>query len=231
MDVYSMSIAGGTEIRITSDGIPKGRPVWSPDGTRLMFLQQTDSGFFLRIADARTGRSEPVGATPGLRAETPQWTPDGERVLYVDGRRRNIMLLDLRTGNERRAISGEPLGWVYLPVMSPSAARVLVSWHRPPNSGTSVLEIDNGTESAVPPIEGVPLLWTRTDSIYYAAGEGDRIYAVPRRGGRPRLHARFPEPCDIFDAISIAPDTRTIVCAVRTRESDVWVLDHFDQDP
>jgi Tol biopolymer transport system component len=75
--------SGGRPVALTADsGPPQRRPLWSPDGTRILF--QTDADLFVMPA---------VGGAPRLMANgacCPAWSPDGRQVAYVRSLRRVV---------------------------------------------------------------------------------------------------------------------------------------------
>jgi len=72
---------GGRPVPLTADsGPPQRRPLWSPDGTRILF--ETNVDLFIMPA---------LGGTPRLMAKgacCAAWSPDGRQVAYVRSPRR-----------------------------------------------------------------------------------------------------------------------------------------------
>jgi Tol biopolymer transport system component/tRNA A-37 threonylcarbamoyl transferase component Bud32 len=67
---------GGRPIALAPDTrVPQRRPVWSPDGTRILF--ETDQDLFVMPA--------PVTDNAALNV-SPVWTPDSRRILFVSDR-------------------------------------------------------------------------------------------------------------------------------------------------
>lgn len=77
---------GGAPTRFTH-GTADSTPVWSPDGTRLAFLRDGESGAQVWILPASGGEPRALTSLP-LGTGSPQWSPDGTRIAFaapVDG--------------------------------------------------------------------------------------------------------------------------------------------------
>ena len=82
-DVWIMDLIRGGTARFTTHSAIDGYPVWSPDGTRLVFHSQRNGTF-----DIWTKRFDGAAGTEELLLETPgnewpiDWSKDGRFVLY-----------------------------------------------------------------------------------------------------------------------------------------------------
>jgi Tol biopolymer transport system component len=82
-DVWVMDLVRGGTTRFTTDAAIDGYPVWSPDGSRLVFHSQRKGTF-----DIWTRRFDGAAGTEELLLETPDnewpiaWSKDGRFVLY-----------------------------------------------------------------------------------------------------------------------------------------------------
>ena len=79
-----------------------GSPAWSPDGTRLAYDCQNDTGA-PGICTVGLDGSAPVHLTPDecCYAYTPDWSPDGTSIVFVHGHingRGSLAIIDLATG-------------------------------------------------------------------------------------------------------------------------------------
>jgi TolB protein len=74
--------AGDSEWRqITKDGAFKQRPVWSPDGSRLVFTRHVGSGIFLFLHDPATGKEERLTTRTEPEYDA-VFTPDGASLVF-----------------------------------------------------------------------------------------------------------------------------------------------------
>jgi hypothetical protein len=82
---YNLYLLRGTARQRLTDHVgDEVIPEFSPDADRILFLQSTNSGRFLRVLD-RVTRQETLLPTP--RVERAVWSPDGSRIAFArDGR-------------------------------------------------------------------------------------------------------------------------------------------------
>jgi uncharacterized protein YjdB len=103
-DLYVMDADGRNARRITTDPGAESEPVWTPDGTRLVYTA-TPPGGSSQIMTVRADGTDPrplTTSTGGNRA--PDISPDGRRVAFVSTRDGNpdIYQVDLEGGEARR---------------------------------------------------------------------------------------------------------------------------------
>lgn len=77
--------------RVNSDGIPAANPAFSPDGTKIVALEQEQTGFFLYdklvLFDLETNSKEILntydsGIMTNLYGSNPSWSPKGDSIAY-----------------------------------------------------------------------------------------------------------------------------------------------------
>ena len=77
-DIYSVPSAGGVVTRITDSAgdARKSAPVWSPDGTRLLCVAESDSyEITLQTSEFGGGAVEDLGHVGGYHSPEPDWQP------------------------------------------------------------------------------------------------------------------------------------------------------------
>ena len=81
----------------------KSMPIWSPDGSRLAFLENRDGNVRLWTVRARGGRTVAVSPAEGV-ATRPMWHPDGRALLYTHATSVQPARLVVQTGTKRRTL-------------------------------------------------------------------------------------------------------------------------------
>jgi len=194
--VYDAAGVGGR--RVTFDPGDEFAPVWSPDGTRLLFSAMTKGLVNLQIKEV-TATAPPVPVQVdnlGLGRFAADWSKDGRYLLYIGG---------------GRAIARSDL-WI-APVAKPTAARALLDssfvetqgrvspdgrWFAYTSNETGRFEVyvdrfpDRGAKQIVSRAGGG---WPRWSSdgreLFYIRSNND-LMTVPITSGRDRLAVGTP---------------------------------------
>jgi eukaryotic-like serine/threonine-protein kinase len=115
VDIWSLDLRRGTDMRLTFDGASE-RPVFSPDGTRLVFVRgRREGGEIYQKAAGGTGPEERL-----VKGEPTDWSPDGRHLLFI--REGDLWAWSLSdrsetkvaggTGNDRRGRFSRDGKWV-----------------------------------------------------------------------------------------------------------------------
>jgi dipeptidyl aminopeptidase/acylaminoacyl peptidase len=103
-EIWLVDIEAGTPRRITSDGLPKADPQWSPDGSWISYIVRQPGGQ-ADVYGVRPEGGEPRSFVATAADETqPRWSPDGTQLVFVSdaGTRGRITLYDLESDRTRR---------------------------------------------------------------------------------------------------------------------------------
>jgi TolB protein len=139
--VYRMSGKDGMSLNVVdSDGANAQRivavggmlfsPVWSPDGERMMYVQEHEGQWQLVERDMAAGKTRVVTESHGLLM-TPTYEPDGRHIAYAryDGGGTRIYEYDLAGGCCLKRLTGGP-GDDLSPSYSPDGSRLAFNSNR-----------------------------------------------------------------------------------------------------
>jgi serine/threonine protein kinase len=85
-DVWIYDLQSESMKRMTFDPAIDAMPVWSPDGTRVVFSSSRKQSFDLYLKNTDGGQEErPIEATPGQDKYPSAWSRDGKYILYTRG--------------------------------------------------------------------------------------------------------------------------------------------------
>ena len=142
-DVWSVPVDGGASRRLTFDDVLTSHPVYTPDGSGIVYSSTRRGGMTLWFLPRDGG--EPRSLTTGTGEDTEAAiSPDGKRLLYTNARNLlRILWLDPRTGERRQLLEKRTI--VTHPSFSPDGVRLVVFQGEPRNTHLFTLRAD-GTE-------------------------------------------------------------------------------------
>jgi WD40 repeat protein len=201
--IYSMNPDGSDVTRLTNNTGSDRSPAWSPDGTKIAFLNRPSPQFdeydlYLMGADGSNQTQITPSFSRGLAPENISWSPDGQKIVVEEALVDDIAIVDTADGT-RQVISGG-----HDPAWSQDGQKIAVRIGRPGPLYT--INPDGSERTYVPaapnfvqPIEDPA--W-RSDSITLAAtvpssdGSLHDIYTVSDASGdsRKRLTNEGPAP-------------------------------------
>jgi len=81
-DIYLLNIEGGEPKRLT-DFKYSHSPIWSPDGEKILFYVEDESGSFFDIFVMNADGSELINLTDEFRGgSNASWSPDGKQIIF-----------------------------------------------------------------------------------------------------------------------------------------------------
>ena len=122
-DIYTIKVVGSDERKLTDTPGLDGFPAWSPDGQRIAFVSDRDSGNReIYLMDADGTRQQRLTNTPEKHEAVPAWAPDGEKIAYVTGffgAKPSIWVMDADGSGHKRLVDGNWPSW------SPDGERIV----------------------------------------------------------------------------------------------------------
>jgi Tol biopolymer transport system component len=128
-DIYVMDSDGTDVVRLTDDPLPEFMPVWSPDGSRIAFVRQSDpvpaayDAIFTMNPDGSDVRQ--VSTATGGSDFWPSWSPDGSQIVFAAIRNEDwgiwIVYAD---GSDEHMIFGPDDGFAFEAEWSPDGTLI-----------------------------------------------------------------------------------------------------------
>jgi Tol biopolymer transport system component len=226
--VYVKVLPDGEPVQLTTDGTLKMSPVFSPDGSRIVYTSVNER-FEWDMWTVPVGGGEPK---PWLRNASGLTWMDSKRVLFAEMRKPPHM--GIVAAEESRIGQYD----VYLPAHIQGMAHL--SYPSPDGKWVLLVEMDSHhewTPCRVVPIDGTSpgrLVGPPRAGCTFGAWspDGRWIYLTSNAGGGNHIwRQRFPdgEPEQITsgpteeEGLAMAPDGRSFVTAVALRSSSLWL--------
>ena len=212
-DIWVGLITGGSPVRITNEPNLKGRPHWSPDGSKILFARLNESGLW----DVWTVPS--LGGTPRkllTNAMDAVWSPDGSALAYADGSTHTIWMCDAMGSHGRALTQPESRAWHMQPAFSRDGRKIaFVRRGSGPYGELAWVEVSSGKlekltddkASAYSPV------WSADSQfIYFASTRGGtwNLWKISAQGGVPvQITAGRGDDTEL----DLSPDGQKIVFA------------------
>jgi Tol biopolymer transport system component len=108
-DIWTVDLASGKSVAVTSDTPPENAPIWSPDGKQVAYVSTRGNyaGIYRKAADG-TGEEELLFRyTPGAGMVLTDWSPDGKFLTFYTG---VLLLVPLR--ENEKALERQAIEWL-----------------------------------------------------------------------------------------------------------------------
>lgn len=229
-DLFVVNLADRTETRLTDDDAGELGPAWSPDGTRIAFSDRDG----IHVIDVASGRREEVRSVAGASHLT--WAPAPNLFYRVpDIVDRNELELDLAGGDPVPLLADDRRGTFFQVARSPSGSRIAFSGNRPDGDDLRVWMLDcaTGEERLLHDGWAAPFAWSPDGAYVYLITDDPAmrrqgrtaVLRVSEDGGDAERLFDLPGPLGGWSSISMSGDGSRLVCAVRDRRADVWILE------
>ncbi|HEY8256518.1 MAG TPA: protein kinase, partial [Gemmatimonadales bacterium] len=233
MRVFVRPVAGGRGIALTDDTTQvQSHPRWSPDGSRVLFLERGGVVSVPATGGAETAEVPPGRSGPVISAA---WAPDGKRIAYVIGDSVFVREAGGDSHGIARVYEGHGCAWspdaAHLACISGNAIALTPGTLFGNASPSRVVSVGVGDGRVVPLTDSLfPNLspvWSPDGRwVYYVSSRfGPRdIFAQAMAGGAPRGPALRLTTGLNAHTISLSADGRRIAYADLAIESNAWSI-------
>lgn len=121
-EIFKMNVDGSRQMPLTANEADDGRPVWSPDGTKIAFESYRDGQAEIYVMNS--DGSHPVRLTTDADYDgMPTWSPDGTQIAFASRRTGGyrIWVMDA-DGNGKTQVSSQP--YSLRPQWSPDGTQI-----------------------------------------------------------------------------------------------------------
>jgi len=226
--------AGGTsKIEPVTDGYSGDfDPVWSPDGSRLVF--STSRAGSRTLWSMRARMDQPAPLTSGtVFDERPAYSPDGQRIAFVSDRggRRGIWTVGADGGTPRLIVNADvidTLSW------SPDGTRLVYTTPIGDAPGLMIVNVADGTTKRLPtPAAASAPSWSRNDVIAFVEPRGGGAGAfvqLIRPDGSAVSSSRLdgPDAARMGNGFVVwSPDAKRVAAVTLSGAAagSVWIVD------
>lgn len=141
-DIYILDVRLGLLTNLTRSVTDEYNPLWSPDGRRLLFVSDLETGRLfvpaVYIMEVTTRHSERI-----FKATLPSWSPDGRAIVYTQDNA--IRLQRLSDGHTRDITARGTIN--YAPIWSPDGARIAYYMEKNGQTKVMISEVQGGSQA------------------------------------------------------------------------------------
>jgi Tol biopolymer transport system component/DNA-binding SARP family transcriptional activator len=228
-DIYRMPTGGGPSERLTDDPREEYGGDLSPDNRAVAFQLWTGGQRRLFIKDLTNGAVQEVVAAPGDQG-VPRWSPDGKAITaWEHGSEPGSIFMTRRDSSDQWGSPVWSLAGAQLPVWSPDGTSIAFLRATggiemiPADSGASrnLYEPRAGSNDPIATFlawdAGRPDIWFLGHD---STGSGG-VWAMPLRGGTPRLVMDFRDEIGRVNGPTLASDGKRLYFTLDERFSNV----------
>ncbi len=226
--IYVKLLPDGRAVQLTHDSLSKMAPVFSPDGSRIVYSATSGTGWDSWEVPVLAG-GEPRRLL--ANAEGLNWI-DPRHILFSEIRAEPLMVLvtseESRAGARDVYAPTKPIGMAHFSALSPDRKQVLVVQMEGGWVPCRLVPFDGSSKGKeVGPVPGActAAVWSPDGKwMYFAAntGGGSHIWRQKSDGSPAE---QITSGTTTEEGIAMAPDGRSIVSSVGTDGSSVWIHD------
>ena len=212
-----MDADGSNVVRLTTDPADEFMPVWSPDGTTIAFVRNTEKASVSRpaIFTMRPDGSDvrQVSSGDGGSDWWPSWSPDGSRLAFAAIRNEDwgIWTVNADGSDEQMIFGGTGAGYVDNPVWSPEGSLIAFVGNLEVDdySPQDALYVMNADGTGLTPIADEPGVGVAGDIAWQPLPA-----PVETVGPTP-----VPTGAEVVETFDVANDVRSVAYG----EGSIWV--------
>jgi serine/threonine protein kinase/Tol biopolymer transport system component len=213
-------------------------PVWSPDGTRLVFSTSRTGNRTLWSANGRMEELAPL--TSGVAIdERPTFSPDGQQIAFVSDRggQRGVWIVNANGGSPHLVAHAnvvDTLSW------SPDGQRLIYATPIGDAPGLMIMNVADGTTTRLPtPMAANAPAWSRDNVIAYVEPRGGNrgAFAQLIRPDGQRVDAspldRLTAPFIANGSMAWSPDGKRLaaVALPGAAAGSIWIIEPNNPAP
>jgi serine/threonine protein kinase len=235
-EIYVKLLPDGEPVELTHDSSVKLSPVFSPDGSRIAY---------------GTGPPWDTWEVPVLGGETRLLLPNASSLSWTDGGKR-LLFSEIRNGMHMAVVSTDLGRGQVRDVYDPPGERGMAHHSYLSPDGQWVLIVQMNSQGLFVPCRVVPFsgggdvhVVGPPDGMCTSGAwspNGKWVYLTAKKGDKDKFHIwrqRFPngEPEQVTattteeEGIAMAPDGKSLITSVGTRDSMVWIHDQSGEHP
>jgi TolB protein len=227
MNIWLRDSAGG-ERRITSGAGGDYQPMWSPDGTMLVFFSARGGNtdiWRVHLADTVLTRLTDDSALD----TNPFYSPDGTRIAFVSDRsgRSEVWLMNADGSGQRQVAS---VGcWGHFLIWTKDSRAIVFRGESERQIQIYRVDIESGELTPLPPVmSGGHMSFSPSQSLIMDVNSHKVLWAHPVDGRPPYQVYQFADPDVRIDYPLWSPDGRWIMFdRAAPRGGDLWALEGF----
>ena len=203
---------------------------WSPDGKAIAFFTGPNL-YKLSLATSTLTILKKADNGGQLFWES------NKEIFYSDPENRNFYKFDLITHEGRLLVTNDSVGHIFSPRLSPDYSKIAVNWDRTLDSeiakGIWVLSLNDSSQKLLLKGNIDPMGWSEDNRWIYAIDYDKTpqdILMISTSSGLTKVIYTLPTSKIVLGDIDISQDGKLIVAAISETNSDVWMIENFDQD-